>query len=541
MPSSLRSLLLLVLLGLQVVTLLGVLISNRLRTEALLENQARTMMHYWADVVADKTRNYFAPVERVGQLTQKLLESEVFRADDKAALEPYLVRQLNYNPEITGVSFGFADGSILAVRREEQRFLSTITEVNPEGVTSESIVRDESLTVIERNSSSGTTIDPRERPWYIAARDKGTQVWVDPYLFSGTKRPGITLGVPLYSKSGDLLGVMGMNIALAEVTNFLEGIPLSQRGAAFIVTRAGVTVASPGLEGSVATVEDTDTLPNLLKTDKAVAEALWIPGMTVSENSFHEFELEGQPHYGVLDPFSIGNGATWLIGVYAPAEDFIGEFRTYEQRYLLAVLGIGIVSCLLAIPLAYRVASPLASLHRQATVDTLTNLLNRPEFLKRSEHLLGDTRRQHQTAAIVMIDLDGFKAVNDGFGHPIGDEVLAIVAQRIVSVLRARDIVGRMGGDEFALMLAHVNFDEAWHLIERVRENISEQPIRSSRGLHAIGASIGVTLTNGAGTVTDYLEQADNALLRVKATGKNRILFAGTHKPFVTPAVPDRS
>jgi diguanylate cyclase (GGDEF)-like protein len=539
MHSSLRLLLLMVLLGLQVVTLLGVFISNRIRTEALLENQAQTMMRYWAETVTDKTRSYLAPAERVGKLTRDLLESGLLNPNDKAGLESYFVRQLKENPEISGLTLGFADGSLVSARRDEKTFLGSITRLTTSSATTQSTVYDESLAVIENTLRAGATVDARERPWYIAAHAKGAPVWTDPYLFSGTKRPGLTLGVPFYARSGELLGVMGVNIALAELTNFLEGIPLSEHGAAFIVTRTGVVLASPGLEQGLVN-QTAETLPSLLKTHKAVAEALWVPRMATSDHSFHEFALEGQPHYGVLNPFSIGSGATWLIGVYTPAEDFVGEFRTHDQRYLLAVLAIGIVSCLLAIPLSYRVALPLESLHRQATRDTLTHLLNRPEFLKRSEYLLEGTRRQRQTAGVVMIDLDGFKTVNDSFGHPIGDEVLTIVAQRIVAVLRPQDIVGRLGGDEFALMLANVNFDEAWHLTNRVREHISKEPVRSSRGLHEIGASVGVTLTHGTGTVADYLEQADNALLKVKATGKNRVMFVGD-KGSVTPPLPSKS
>jgi diguanylate cyclase (GGDEF)-like protein len=527
MPSSLRSLLLMILLGLQMVTLLGVLISNRLRTEALLETQAQMMMHYWAEVATDKTRSYLAPAERVGKLTAELLETNLLDPNDKLGLESYFVRQLNENPEITGVSLGFVDGSLVSARRDQGAFLGSITSFTPAGLTTRSLSHDQTLAITEDTVKAGAAVDPRERPWYITAREKRTQIWTEPYLFSGTKRPGITLCVPFYSQEGGLLGVLGMNIALAELSSFLESIPLSEHGAAFIVTRRGVTIASPGLEQTLAE-QTNETLPNLLETDKTVAEALWTSRMAVSDEAFHEFNLAGETHYGVLSPFSIGGGATWLIGVYAPAEDFVGEFRASDQRYLIAVLGIGIVSCLLTIPLAYRVAVPLESLHRQATLDTLTNLFNRPEFLKRAETSLIDTRRQRQTSAVVMIDLDGFKAVNDGFGHPIGDEVLGIVAQRIVSVLRQQDLVGRMGGDEFAVMLSNINFDEAWHLIERVRENISKEPVRSSRGLHTIGASIGVTLTTSSGTVSDYLRQADNALLKVKATGKNRVLFASS-------------
>jgi diguanylate cyclase (GGDEF)-like protein len=526
MTSSLRSLLLVCLLGLQIVTIIGVLYSNSVRTEALLQNQAQTGMLYWANVVADKTRAYLAPAERVGRLTQELLESGGLNPTDKAQLEDFFIQELKSNPEIGGLSLGLADGGIFSVRWEGQGFFTKSIEVNPEGRSVEEITRDETLAVVKLTLPSEDTLDPRERPWYFLAETAAQQRWTEPYLFFTSRTPGISSGTPVYTQNGDLLGVMGVNMGLAQLTHFLESVPISQNGAAFIVTQDGTVIASPGLEASLETEQPSETLPNLLTTDKAIAEALFVPRMAISENSFNEFQFQGQSYYGSLTPFSIGDGTTWLIGAYAPSEDFIGEFRSQDQRFLFAVLGVGVISCLLAIPIAFRVAMPLESLHRQATRDTLTGLLNRPEFLKRAEQLLNDARKNRTTAAVVMIDLDGFKAVNDGFGHPIGDEVLTIVAQRISYVLRQQDIVGRMGGDEFALVLSDVSFDAAWHLVERVRENITKEPIRSSRGLHPIGASLGVTLTEATGAISDYLEQADQALLKVKATGKNRILFA---------------
>jgi diguanylate cyclase (GGDEF)-like protein len=121
-----------------------------------------------------------------------------------------------------------------------------------------------------------------------------------------------------------------------------------------------------------------------------------------------------------------------------------------------------------------------------------------------------------------MLDLDGFKFVNDRYGHKAGDQVLEVIAKRLKSVLRHDDLVARYGGDEFAVILLDVDETEANYLVERLRHSIGVEPIATPDAVYHVGASAGVALMQWGERVTDTLDRADQALLEAKAVGKNR-------------------
>jgi len=159
----------------------------------------------------------------------------------------------------------------------------------------------------------------------------------------------------------------------------------------------------------------------------------------------------------------------------------------------------------------------------QALHDPLTGLANRSLLADRVEHALVRTRRRRGVVGVLFLDLDDFKQINDGHGHGTGDRLLVAVAARIASVLRSGDTVGRVGGDEFAVLLEDLGgADEAADLAGRVAAALSE-PFEIA-GLQAFAsASIGIALGRGADTdAEELLRNADVAMYVAKAKGKRR-------------------
>jgi diguanylate cyclase (GGDEF)-like protein len=156
--------------------------------------------------------------------------------------------------------------------------------------------------------------------------------------------------------------------------------------------------------------------------------------------------------------------------------------------------------------------------------DALTELPNRLLFDEVAERNLARAERKGQLLALLALDLDGFKAVNDTLGHAAGDEVLKTVAQRILEVIRASDIAARIGGDEFIIVLADVTLDSAMETAERVVAMLSlPYPNVSLR----VSASVGVAMYPECGTtLKELFSSADRALYQAKATGKDRALLA---------------
>jgi diguanylate cyclase (GGDEF)-like protein len=163
--------------------------------------------------------------------------------------------------------------------------------------------------------------------------------------------------------------------------------------------------------------------------------------------------------------------------------------------------------------------------HRTAAmVDPLTGIANRRSFLEDTTELTKRHAADACPTAVLLIDLDHFKSINDRFGHAIGDRVLQIFADSTMSVIRQSDLLGRLGGEEFAAVLSNASRDKAMALAERIRCAFAESATEVDG--YAVGAtlSIGVVLHQGAPLdVPELLVQADHALYYAKERGRNRV------------------
>jgi len=166
----------------------------------------------------------------------------------------------------------------------------------------------------------------------------------------------------------------------------------------------------------------------------------------------------------------------------------------------------------------------LRNIETRAELDPTTGLLNRQAFGELvAAHL---RRRRGQPSAVAVVDLDGFKAVNDSRGHPAGDEVLNLVATAIRANLRAQDLASRYGGDEFVVFLADCPAESALRIMERIRAIVAG--VTGASG-STVTASVGLALSvDGADGLDDLIRTADGALLSVKRSGKDQLLVAET-------------
>jgi diguanylate cyclase (GGDEF)-like protein len=352
-----------------------------------------------------------------------------------------------------------------------------------------------------------------DRPYYF------------PLLFAETKSPlgvqtpyGFDLGSDI-SRVGHLLrgrdtgspaatrvirlplGGTGINVFRPV---YRDGAPTgtrSQRRAALI----GFATGSFHLDDLSAAV--TNTLPD--EVDAQLVEK----GRTVLGPSLPRDD-------GASAPIRVAD-RTWLLIVSDPNRPGLG------LPILIAVGGIALATLLAALVLIWSRSERMQELRRQASHDPLTGLKNRRRFDEDLRTELARSRRDKSVGAVLMLDLDNFKQVNDTLGHPAGDRVIVDVAGVLSGRMRATDVVARLGGDEFAVVLPRCELDEAEDLADAIGKSIRLHT-PPSEASPPITASIGVaTFGPRSGGFEEVLSAADNALYEAKRAGRDTVRVAG--------------
>lgn len=164
-----------------------------------------------------------------------------------------------------------------------------------------------------------------------------------------------------------------------------------------------------------------------------------------------------------------------------------------------------------------------AEMARLATVDSLTGLPNRHAFLERAENARQSALRLRQPLALAMMDIDHFKQINDRFGHATGDEALTVFARTARETLRAHETVGRLGGEEFAMVLPGTDLAGALQAAERLRQAVRDAAVITSGTPYTMTVSIGVVVLDPNETLGMALARADHALYAAKSGGRDRV------------------
>jgi two-component system, cell cycle response regulator len=169
---------------------------------------------------------------------------------------------------------------------------------------------------------------------------------------------------------------------------------------------------------------------------------------------------------------------------------------------------------------------------RLATTDGLTSLANRRTFQSRAEQALAQAKRYGRACAVLVTDIDHFKAVNDTYGHPAGDVVLRGVAQMLREQARDTDVVARYGGEEFAVVMPETDLRGAQVIAERLREAVAARVFPTELGPVRVTLSIGIASSPEDGTDMEVLVQlADQCLYQAKRQGRNRVVTAAAFRP----------
>jgi len=224
---------------------------------------------------------------------------------------------------------------------------------------------------------------------------------------------------------------------------------------------------------------------------------------------------------------ALGTLGCMLFGlIYMRAAFFGLEPRAMQQAFTSAI----VMPLLVAPPLFLFMTLKIVALRcanrrlsRDASTDSLTDVLNRGAFAREIDRFLEVGSPCGQRGALLVIDADNFKSINDRFGHHHGDEALTIIARSIRAILRSGDLVGRLGGEEFGVFLPGVDMDTATSLAERIRKAINLAVFAPTGQASQLSVSVGGAVFETGIGFTDLFRQADRSLYQAKRFGRNRV------------------
>jgi len=207
----------------------------------------------------------------------------------------------------------------------------------------------------------------------------------------------------------------------------------------------------------------------------------------------------------------------------AGADDYIAkpyQADVLEVRLIIAQQRVKNIETRAALETSLR--QERERLHYLATHDPLTELLNRAMLMETLQNAV-QTARTGDRSALIYIDLDNFKLINDSLGHAAGDKLLAKVATVLRKSVRSQDVAFRVGGDEFAILLRDIRLETAQAISERVLAQIQEFAFSDSTKTFIVGASIGIAMIDGTAGGEEFMAFADSACYSAKAHGRNRV------------------
>jgi diguanylate cyclase (GGDEF)-like protein len=444
--------------------------------------------------------------------------------------------------------------------------------------------------------STGAAYDARERPYYRLAARRAAPFWYPVYRYHAYDSLGVGLAAPVRDADGGLLGVLAADLALVEITRYLQTLPIGLAGRSFVAERGGELLAASGAEPVWQLQGDTFVRRSLgSHPDAAIRAADPLLRELGHGDVQHLITADGERYLLDLRRFTDAHGLDLAIGVLLPEREFTAGLEYgARQALLLTLMAIGIGACIgliltrwIARPverisaraerlaagergqaiatgtpvreinqlarsfermatqlsgligqLEVRVAERTRDLERAngelarlSALDGLTRIANRGCFDDTLQREWQRACRDRAPLALVLCDIDHFKAFNDRYGHQRGDDALRATAQAIAGAARRpADLAARYGGEEFAMLLPGTDLAGAIEVGERLR-----QAVRAA-GLLRDDLADGdrVTVSVGAACLVadhdlcsrDLLEAADRELYRAKQAGRDRVMPA---------------
>lgn len=541
-PGTITSTLVAIVIALQLISLKAVTHGTQTR----LHEQAKLLAVHELDAKAKslliQAQQFLEPITSQLSISRQLVSDGLLNTESSKTLERYFLSQLRSNLAMNSMYLGRFDGSFVAVTRFEH---SLITDYDkPVFRAKVSVVSDNESRRIEWREYSllgeelhswtdeDDVYDPRQREWYTNAQVHNRPVWTNAYSAVDSRKLNIAASVNLRDKSNMDAGVLGVSVDLTQLSALVSAMPTSMHVSAVILDSDLNQIAVSTPRSSTVSGTSIDSAGSTLWNDGFAEQhsrnrylpPIDAPGNRLSAVDSHWFS-DDDSQANVQRRIQLFDGALhWRVLLQTPIVEIENIHEALMLQGMYRTMGIILLPGIIALLMIFGLSSPLQRLYSRATIDYLTKALNREEFINRfSKRLLqADQRKGSKSQWVaVVLDLDGFKQINDQHGHDAGDAILKNVVSRLQKSVDRPGFVGRLGGDEFAIAMRLQKGVELRSAVEQIRRTVVHRPIQSAQALHKIGMTAGLALARKDETVTELLERADKALISGKTIAKN--------------------
>ncbi len=515
---------------------------------------------------------FFSLPQQVNEINAAALEAGHLNPSQLAAVGQHFCHQAQIFPQLSYVGFNWTDGRGAGAGRWVKDAGVLISEDRNQ--RSKSFTTDRSCQRLILHEV--VDYDPITDDWYQTSRAQGKANWGPISVADGYKDyVAISANRPVYDRNQQLIGVLNVDLLLSSMSGFLKSIRPSTGSLLFVMERNGRLVATSEdlrLEPKIMALQSTSSL--LREASQLLATHF---GGLHRLNADQSLKLsQNDNHYFVhAIPWRDQYGLDLIVVSVLPESDFSGSVQdNIKETFLLSIVAI-LLTILMGLIMARRLVTPidrvvdaiskLASGHWQDSLpdshvqeinqltagfnqmasqmrlsfttleynahhDSLTGLLNQGAFRERLQQSIDRHLTFGQRFAIIFLDLDHFKYVNDSFGHLIGDMLLVEVSQRLQDCLRSSDVIARFGGDEFVILLANVDrIDDAVLVANRITKTLETSFLLENQEVF-ISTSMGIMMGQDTDLNADrILTNADWALYSAKAKGKATHVIFGDH------------
>jgi len=416
------------------------------------------------------------------------------------------------------------------------------------------------------SSTEEKNFDPRVRPWFHAGSSNNNDTWTSVYIDFRTHDLIATRARQVLGFDGQFEGVVATDMSLKSLNDFVSNLNISENGIAFIIEPNGQLIASSQSENIKHNEEGENIRVNASQSGNALLSDIYsqmVPLISAKVASFkpETFSFTDELHREIhvaYNKFEDGAGLEWINVVAMPSSDFMGDIKNnIFQTILLGVLATGLVVIIGFMVLQWvtkdlkilshavnnvssgyieepiniqrndeigALAKSFSAMQRRLHTDYLTGLPNRYAF---EQHLKAkikkyDLGEEKNPFAILFIDLNDFKKINDVYGHDVGDQVLIEFAVRMYTSIREHDLAARFAGDEFVIVLNDIKRSEDLdNIILTLKQTLSEPLNSFDISVVSLGGAIGVAqYPDDGNTVEQLLVVADSNMYANKASIK---------------------